>query len=206
MRRVHRGATSRALASLMLFGGVACTTGVNAPKTTDFSGTYQVDASLQAISCSPQDLPTALSTDSAQYVQMPPAPPVSSQVLVQEAGSDLAIVPLDSNGNPQVAFWLRGSLDLATATGSLSRTATPFTEGPRQGGHTFYVSETVEATARFRPLIGTPAGGTPGGTVVGAAEQTTSADVFIFRDGGANGTIFTTCVVSDTTSATRGAS
>ena len=153
-----------------------------------------------------RSLRSALSTDSARYVQMPPAPPVSSQVLVQEAGSDLAIVPLDSNGNPQVAFWLRGSLDLATATGSLSRTATPFTEGPRQGGHAFYVCETVEATARFRPLIGTPAGGTPGGTVVGAAEQTTSADVFIFRDGGANGTIFTTCVVSDTTSATRGAS
>jgi hypothetical protein len=76
-------------------------------------------------------------------------------------------------------------------------------EAARQGNHTFYVSETSNASTRFGATIDLPQ--RPGeGAVVGSEfELTYGVDTAVFRDGGASGSVFTTCVVGDTTSAGR---
>ena len=178
------------------------------PPLADFSGVYRISDARQGMFCSPQPLPAPLSTDTTLYAQIPSHRfSVSSLLQIVQAGDDLSIVPLDPMGHPTVALMMSGTIDPAARAGSLFRAALPRTEGPRVGGYTFYVSDASAATVRLNLLMSTPGGA--GGTSAVSAEAAVLiflSDTIAFLDGGARGTLFTTCVVSDTLAGTRGGS
>ncbi|HEY5086102.1 MAG TPA: hypothetical protein VII66_01975 [Gemmatimonadaceae bacterium] len=179
----------------------ACS-GAYDPMQPDFTGTYRVSDSRHAVSCSPNALPAPQLADQSQYAQMS-GDSAYSLLQVQQSGTGLSIAPLDATGHAVSSQTLRGTIDLSSGAGSLARAAPPRIEGPRADGHTFYVADTASALARFNVLVGTPV--TVGGsaTDAGVASLTLVTETLVFRDSGATGPIFTTCVVSDSIAAAR---
>ncbi len=190
------------LAALLFIAvGFGCRGTVD-PGAIDFRGVYRVSDNRAALSCAPQHLPPPLSSDTTQYVQFGGAGlPISSSVQVAQTSGTISLTPLDANGQAVPALALRGTIDGAKAI--TSRASTPRMEGPRDGGYVLNVTEIVRATTQFLGLVGTPV--TPGqsGSIVGANLTTFVADSFVFRNDGAAGAVFTTCVVSDTVLASR---
>lgn len=172
------------------------------PTQPDFSGTYRVSDSRHAVSCSPNALPAPQLADQSQYAQMSGFS-VYSLLRVQQSGANLSVAPLDATGYTVSSQMLRGTIDLPSGAGSLARVAPSRIEGPRANGHTFYVSDTASALARFNVLVGTPVAVGGPATDAGVASLTRVTETLVFRDSGATGPIFTTCVVSDSIAAAR---
>jgi hypothetical protein len=141
-------------------------------------------------------LPNPVIADTSQYVSLPSDLLASVMIMVSQTGSQIMITPVDSMGRAQSTLALSGTIDPSDAESITTRTGSRL-EGLRDGNHTFAVTESVVAVSLFQALIGTPGGG-----IVGAAEQTISTDSLIFRDG-VGGPVFTTCVATDTTDGAR---
>jgi len=185
-----------------------CHRGQVDPPGADFSGVYRISDARQGIFCAPQLLPERLSADSTLYVPIPPHRfSVSSLVQVVQSKNRLSIFPLDQVGHPMPALMLSGTIDTPTGAGTVLRSALPRTEGARVGGHTFYVADTSVASERFNLLLSTPVrSGATKAVASQAAVLTQNSETITFRDGGASGRLFTTCVVSDTLAGVRSGS
>ena len=173
--------------------GSGCNSSTSTNSEDIFAGRYIVAWSLATTTCVPQPLPTPLNTDTSQYTQLPQAP-VSMQTTVQidHSGDSLSLAPLSASGSPISAEALSGHLDMTTGPVLLSRSATRV-EGPRAGGHTFYVVEARADSLRFFPAVETPPGNR---TEVDLIAQGTAT--FTFRENSASGSTFTTCSFTET--------
>ena len=81
---------------------------------------------------------------------------------------------------------------------SLTRSFNYGMEGLRQGGHSFFVTESGTITGNFFPDIGTPSG-----QAVDWQEASQGTDTYTFWDDGFDAQLFGMCVVLYTTSGSR---
>jgi hypothetical protein len=159
--------------------------------TGDFAGTYQATQTNDEVACTPEALPAPELNDPAQYVQYGDVTGGDPRMLVRQAGSRLTVsAELDDQGRPVPGLDFTGSI-AADGSFTLSRNIAVGFEGPRAGGHTFYVAQQASITGRFETGAGEP--------------RMTASGTFtdVFRDGGASGPVFTTCTLPFTTTATR---
>jgi hypothetical protein len=163
------------------------------PFVADRSGRYSVSDTQQAAACSPQQLPRPISADTTQYARLPSAlVEASHDIRIQRRDLTLSIVPLDRDGVAQTELTLTGTINAAQTIGLTFRTAAGWTEGLRDGGHTFYVTETSTDTTQFSLLPGT---GFDLNGFVGATALSLITNAYTFRDDGAGGAVFAVCVV-----------
>jgi hypothetical protein len=178
------------LALLAPFGcGGDGTTGTVPPR--DFSGTYQATQTNQAVACSPNALPAPELDDPSQYVQYGDAAGGDPGMLVRQSGSRLTVsAELDEQGRPLPGLDFVGTV-AADGSFALARSLSMGAEGPRAGGHTFYVTQQASIAGHFE--------------VVAGQAQMSAAGTFtdVFRDEGTSGPVFTTCTLPFTTTATR---
>jgi hypothetical protein len=165
-----------------------------------YAGTYQVAKMITGSSCAPQPLPAPVSPDTSQYVQLPAVPSeIIEQLVAKPSGSELQVITLGSQGQALTDLTYEGTIN-ADGTNSVARTLTPRTEGPRAGGHTFYVTEHGTASGQYSSGLLVL---TPPGNGIAMLTQSTGLDVYIFREANANGQIFTTCTIADLTNGSR---
>jgi hypothetical protein len=183
---------------------LVCTTPVIACSTSEMTGisishldgAWVKNVSSHLVSCLPSALPSALATDSTQYVSMPS--PVASSIVhfqVAQDGTTIRMVPLAPNGREDSLLAMSGTIDLTDGISATRGTAPVRTEGPRGGGHTFTVAESMSDTSDFLVSINSANGTISGATVLSFGSRT-----YAFRDGGATGPVFTTCTVANSAS------
>lgn len=194
--------TIRIVASLSMALG-ACREGT-APMSPSFSGDYTVSVARFPAACTPQSLPEPVSTDTSQYADVPTRRTLTDAAFrVNVVNSSISIAGLDDNGRPDPMRTSAGTIvgDIPAATSVTSRSVPSRREGLRQGDHTFYVSESLTDSTQFIAVVASlpPSHGDG----IQANEFSSGTDVLVFRDGGPSGPIFTSCVVSDSTSGTR---
>lgn len=167
----------------------ACSADSTSP-AFNFSGTYQITQVTQPVSCLPQ-LPTPVSTDVTAYVQPPSVLTTESlRFLITQTGSQFTVTPLDAHGTPVTGSVLSGIIS-SDGTTSVSRTLVLGTEGPRQGGHTFFVSLQTNATGHYQA------------TGAQVQQSGSATNTYTYRDGGVNGQVFATCVSTFSTTGSR---
>jgi len=169
-----------------------CHSSSSEPARLSNAGQYVISWTQVSTTCAPQALPTALTADATQYAQVPLSPS-SFQVNAQirQRADTIAVNALDASGNTIIGSTLTGAIGAPTDPVFLTRTSSK-TEGARTGGHTFQVTELVVDTAVFYYAVRTPPGQ---GTQISFLAS--GADIFVFRDGGPTGSIFTTCAVTE---------
>lgn len=174
--------------------GCRATASLMGPSASNVSGIYAVlDEGFGSV-CEPAALPAPLSADTSQYVHLVPDAVVSAHTVVfRQSGSQLTMAALGASGQASAGDALAGVINTQTRVATLSRQDSSTMEGPRKGGHEFYVTHASDATTIFTPEIGTPSG-----HVVGMSETMVGQDTFAFHEGGKSGAVYTTCVVSDT--------
>ena len=153
-------------------------------------GRYLATRTESAAICAPQPLPLPQSATS-QYAPVPNVATESEVTLqVDLAASTIRLTQASPVVDSMSSLTLQGTvLDDIAAVASV----TTQTEGPRAGGHTFFVVGNRVATANFLPAVETPPG-----TNVEVSLSATGADTLTFRDGGSAGAVFTTCIVPET--------
>lgn len=188
-------AVSRRVRFAGLLAVLSCSkTVLTEPIFTDIEGDWINNGLRHQLPCVPSALPAAIDADSSRYVQIPGSSfSLSEGARITQAGRQLTVVPLDALGREQTAHALQGSID-GLGESVVSGSWELLVEGPREGGHTFQVSETVVDSGRYSRDILLPPGKGPGE----ASRQASIWRTFVFRDGGSAGPIYTTCVVADT--------
>ena len=157
----------------------------------NYSGTYQATQSNEAVACAPNELPAPELDDPSQYVQYGDDAGGDPSMIVRQSGSQLTVsAELDEQGRPVLGLDFVGTV-AADGSFTLTRNVAMGSEGPRAGGHIFYVTQHASITGHFEMVAGQPQMNAAG----------TFADTF--RDGGSSGAVFTTCTLPFTTTATR---
>ena len=188
--RVRFTAAALVGGSLLACRGMTAAVG---PSATSFGGLYSLSGRAAHSACAPAPLPPATSSDSALYVHLGPSPIVALPTArVQQSGSDISMIAVDSRGNQHSDSKVTGTID-ADGAALLQGPPDSLLEAAREGGRAFFVTHTTSAKAQFSRQIGTPSG-----RVVGLVAIIATADSFAFRDADSAGTVFTTCVVTDT--------
>jgi hypothetical protein len=173
---------------------LACSHAVTAPSLDNLSGTWIKNVTSHFGSCSPVPLPSPLGSDTSQYVILPAAASINSfRIHIDQSGSSIRITALDAAGNEQGASALAGTIDISDGLSVTSGVAPSRTEGPRAGGHLFTVATSIADTSSFHVSIDLP-----NGHISGAAFVSVGSRIYTFRDAGAAGSVFTTCIVADT--------
>jgi hypothetical protein len=187
--RLHDVRARRSFALILSVGICGCASGDATGPALNFSGVYSLAQVAQAATCSPQALPAATSATVSLYQQF--LPPGSTQVqnTIVHNGTSFNVIPMPG-GQPQASITLTGTITNNGDT-SVLRAGTFGTEGPRQGGHTFFVTGTTMGIGHMQS----------NGTVLQLSA--TYTNTFTFRDGGDTGTVFTTCVFIHTHSGSR---
>lgn len=175
---------------------IASCSETTAPPLSDLSGVWSILGRSGQASCSPSPLPAPIESDTNLYVQLPPpSESLTGQFRLSQNGGELAMTRIDAQGHPQSEFTLTGSIDTWGGSSQSSGSWPLRVEGPREGGHLFQVSESVvDKSHFFRDVL------LPNGALGNAGRMSTINRTFVFRDGGASGPVFTTCLVADTVS------
>lgn len=170
--------------------GAGCKSSNMEPTRLSNTGQYVIGWSRLSTTCAPRALPSPLGTDATQYAQVPQSPSsFQTSAQIQQHADSISVNALDASGKSINATALTGSLGGPTDPVFLSRSSSQV-EGVRADGHAFYVSETATDTGMFYYAVRTPPGQ---GTQISFLAS--GADVFVFRDGGPAGGVFTTCTV-----------
>jgi hypothetical protein len=184
---------------LIQAGVVIVLSGCSSTQPTDsgnpIQGRYLATWTESAAVCAPQPLPPAQGGTS-QYAQVPSVTTASQVTLqIDVVGSTIRLAPTSTVTDSMSSLIWQGTVlyDSAAVANMTTRT-----EGPRLGGHTFFVEANHVATGRFYPAIQSPPG-----NGVQVSMSAAGADTFTFRDGGPTGTVFTTCVVPETVTAEK---
>jgi hypothetical protein len=106
----------------------------------------------------PQSLRGASGGVTSQYAAVPEVSEVTVDTeLVQQRGGLLTTTPVTLQGKLIAGLSLTGVIDLHGAS-TLSGSHAPITEGPRVGGHTFYVTVQRSVSGQYVGLVLTPPG------------------------------------------------
>jgi hypothetical protein len=150
----------------------------------NFSGTYEGTQTNQPTTCSPQNLPAPTSQDPSQYFQPGGLETFDLVLIIRHEGSALTVSPeQDEQGQPLHEFDFTGSI-AADGSHTVTRSLDIGLEGPREGGHQFYLEQQDEASGIFVQS---------GGELRNEAEGTFNV---IFHEGDRTGPVFTTCSTS----------
>jgi hypothetical protein len=190
---IVRRAWSSVLVALSVVG---CTGATESSPTSSISGHYSMTLHRAFATCSPAQLPTAGSSDTVLYAQIP-ASELAVPLLgdVTQTGSQVLLsAKSTANAVPTTVLW-SGTYVPLQAVFERSRSRL---EGPRSGGHTFFVSESEADTTQFVLLVQTPPGNRVEVRLISSG--TVRAE---FREGGSAGTLFTTCVYPQTMTGER---
>lgn len=196
------GIHNNVLCVLILWGvAVACQSNTQ-PSAANVGGVYRISSTWSTASCSPEQLPAPALNDSTQYVPLV-LTAGSPSSLFEVAGSDdsVSLTHLDAGKQPVLTAALSGVN--SGSTDILGGVTSPRTEGPREGGYTFYVWERIIDTVSFVGLVGTPVASGQRATIIGMNAQIRESDTVVFREGSPDAAIFTTCVVSGLATASR---
>jgi hypothetical protein len=188
---------------LLCFLGILGSACSESPVTTQpppaLSGLYAANWSRSAATCSPKTLPPPSGSDTMKYARISDSPTTFHLLMRSEAESAISVVPTSITGELAAVLTLRGAF--ATAWyGFVNRTGS-LTEGPRVGGHTFFVTETATDTVSFVQLVPTPPV-----TNIGVNIHMSGAGTAIFRDGASAGPIYTTCIFQERFGGMKGSS
>ncbi len=202
--RLHRPSSVAILVAALVMPIAACGNGVTASSNIDYSGVYYLAGTRQVVVCSPQPLPAALLADTTRYVPISPRPSqVTSRLRVRQSEAGYTIVSLDSTGHVIVPVGISDMVDSTVGFGAVvRRLVSSRMEGPREGGHTFAVSDSTRVYLFFSPVVSIPPKSGQA-ALQGAAINTSGSETFTFRDGGPRGAVFTTCVVDEDLSGSR---
>lgn len=197
MPYVMSDCTRRALTGLVVLASLtACSASSTGPQVISKSGRYVVVWTRSAATCSPAALPAPASADTTQYARVSPATSTLQSTLdAEDDTSTISFVAVGGTGNPTLA--VAGPVAQGTDIAFLTRSATQM-EGPRAGGHSFFVVESGVDSTRFVHLIETPPGRNVEINFGGMGTGTST-----FRDGGATGPIFTICTFSETVAGSK---
>jgi hypothetical protein len=204
---LDRGAPMRlpfSLAVAALLAAAAQGADAQAPSAAydghELSGFYAGMQASPAATCAPRPLPPPIAAaDPTEYVPGHALVAESragwSRVRVARSrtsvsGSDLTIVASDSlerDAAPPIAGTVRPDGRFT------QRRAIPMglEGGPREGGRRFFVEQQVSGDGRFERTVGEP------------GMRVTGAFALVFREGSADGRVFTTCTRPFTLTATR---
>jgi hypothetical protein len=116
-----------------------------------------------------------------------------SSVIVQQADSSVSVSPIGGPGDRVSSLTLAGTLS-ANAGARFVWTGT-FAEGPRAGGHQFFVEEQRADTGSFDLLVETPPG-----THVESFLRLQGTLSFTFHEGTLTGPVFTSCTSAESIS------
>jgi hypothetical protein len=179
----------RATLTLALLGCAASGQREAKVAPVDFSGEYEATQTDQVAVCSPQPLPTPLSPDSAITFPRNVTNYEPFLIRVQQDGSRLSATPLDIKQRQPLGGEFTGRIE---EDGSFTTTRNyREVEGPREGGHRFYMEQQFNSSGKFQQAAGT-------------ARITFSSNVsYQFREGSHSGPVFTTCTVANSASGTR---
>ncbi len=197
MRRSIRAGSHSAAACLVAFAAVVGCTSTEPDTSSDpIPGRYVIVLSRSSAVCAPRNLPAPTLSDTTQYAPMPAAA-ISTQLSaeVRRTDSVVSLAGTTSTGASPSTLLLNGSIS-SNDVAHLSSISTR-AEGPRVGGHSFFVTQANADTAWFITLVLDP----PGATEVDL--RGSGAEEFTFRDGDPAGSIYTTCVVTDSISGRR---
>lgn len=184
----------RGFCGIAFIAATSCSKDSVEPPLSDLTGIWSVLGQRSAGTCSPSSLPDPIDSNTNLYVQIPNLPEsLTGQFRLSQAGGELTLTPVDAQGNLQSDLSLKGSIDTWTGSSQSSGSWSLAVEGPRQGGHTFQVSESATDKSLFFAdvLLANGAAGNFG-------RMSTISRTFVFRDSGMSGPIFTTCFVADT--------
>jgi hypothetical protein len=188
----------RAVIWLAILAAVTgCSGSSTGPQTISKSGRYVVVWTRSAAVCSPVALPAPAEADTTQYVRVSQSMlTLQSTLDARDDDSTISFAAVAGTGsNPTLA--VAGPVAASTDVALLTRSATQM-EGPRAGGHSFYVAESGVDSTRFIHLVETPPGRSVEISFTGTGSGTST-----FRDGGASGPIFTTCAFSETVTGSK---
>lgn len=175
------------LGGLAFCGFSACRGATQPGGSPVIPGRYSVSWNRLAASCSPQSLPDPVDADSSKYVVVPTAAhPLTSTVVVQQSDSSVSVSPESGVADPVASLTLSGALTNRQFVSF--RWSGARTEGPRAGGHTFYVEEARTDSGRFDLLVQSP----PGSQIQSQLYLAGTVSL-TFRENNANGPVFTSC-------------
>lgn len=198
MSLIGQGVRLSVFASGVLLLLASCTDSTTASSRTDLEGVYTLSLTRARAICSPLALPDAIVADTSQYASIPTVQSASiAKIRVQLDGTKITIAPLGAQGQIMTSFSATGTID-SNGRSETMRIGTPRLESLRQGGHTFYVTESELTSTYFMKLPQLPPG-----NGVDVQESSAGTQTFTFRDGGATGAIFTTCAISFSSSGAR---
>lgn len=163
---------------------------------TSLAGRYTTVVTQTGATCVPLALPAPLVADTTRYVQSPnQAVTFQSQGLARLSASTVTWVPVTASGTEVTSASLTGTH--VGPADILSRSALQL-EDQRIGGHTFTVNTTQVDTMTFMGLVLTP----PGHGSQWALHASGTI-ISTYRDGGAGGTLFTSCTYRHTIDGAR---
>ena len=188
--------TGSAFVLMVAFAAGCASSSTQVKVPVSVQGRYAVTVTRTASLCAPQQLPSPIA-DTAQYVQVP-TQGSSAQIVFQVVVTDsmISVVPTSSDGTALSALALSGLYSPVEPV--VLRLTSNKTEGLRADGRAYFVTESNADTAQFSQPVETP----PGNRAESYFSSHGSVTI-VFREGGPSGTVYTTCVYSETLSGAR---
>jgi hypothetical protein len=191
----NRGFTLVAI--IVLCGASAnCSESSTAPGTNSKTGQYIVNWERSVATCAPNALPVPQSSDTSLYARVSSTSGLAFTLTMDGIDAD-SVVTLIPKSSSALGLTMRGTWQGRGDSALFTRNTTR-TEGARAGSRTFTVTEEGTDSANFLVLVLTPPGN--GLSVSFFARGSGTAT---FREGGANGTVYTTCTFTESLSGSR---